>query len=114
MPYPSLRDPLLSGFSTYEDLLRHPMVGNLWEGYVLEDIINTLGDEYHFYFYRTAYGAECDLVIFKGNNCIAGEMDTIIEQMTSLLEEACYNFFLKHLEYPFQILFLYPLSVQNE
>lgn len=61
----------LSGLSAYEDLLRYPMVGNLWEGYVLEDIINTLGDEYHFYFYRTADGAECDLVIFKGNNCIA-------------------------------------------
>lgn len=61
----------LSGLSAYEDLLRYPMVGNLWEGYVLEDIINTLGDEYHFYFYRTADGAECDLVIFKGNDCIA-------------------------------------------
>ena len=61
----------LLGISTYEDLLRHPMLGNLWEGYVIEDIINTMGDEYQYFFYRTADGAECDLVILKGNNCIA-------------------------------------------
>ena len=61
----------LSGLSTYEELLRNPMLGNLWEGYVIEDIINTLGDEYQYFFYRTADGAECDLVIAKGNRCIA-------------------------------------------
>ena len=61
----------LSGISTYEELLRHPMLGNLWEGYVVEDIINTLGDEYRYFFYRTADGAECDLAIYKGNTCIA-------------------------------------------
>ena len=55
----------------YKSLLRHPHLGNLWEGYVIENTINTLGDEYKYYFYRTADGAECDLVIYKGNNCIA-------------------------------------------
>jgi hypothetical protein len=47
------------------------MLGNLWEGYVIEDIINTMGDEYQYFFYRTADGAECDLAVFKGNTCIA-------------------------------------------
>jgi uncharacterized protein len=61
----------LLGISDYENLLRHPMLGNLWEGYVVEDIINTLGNDYQYYFYRTADGAECDLVIYKNNNCIA-------------------------------------------
>lgn len=61
----------LLGISTYEDLLRHPMLGNLWEGYTVEDIINTLGNRYQYYFYRTADGAECDLVLFKGATCIA-------------------------------------------
>jgi len=61
----------LLGITSYEDLLRHPMLGNLWEGYVIEDIINTLKDEYQFYFYRTADGTECDLLIFKGNQCLA-------------------------------------------
>lgn len=55
----------------YETLLRHPMLGSLWEGYVVEDLINTLGDEYQYFFYRTADGAECDLVIYLRNNCLA-------------------------------------------
>ena len=55
----------------YESLLRHPHLGNLWEGYVIEDIINTLGDEYSYYFYRTADGTECDLLIFRGEECLA-------------------------------------------
>ena len=49
----------------------HPLLGNLWEGYVIEDIINTLGDDYSYFFYRTADGTECDLVVFKENVCIA-------------------------------------------
>jgi predicted AAA+ superfamily ATPase len=61
----------LLGILTYEDLLRHPMRGNLWESYIVEDIINTLGDRYQYYFYRTADGAECDLLLFKGETCIA-------------------------------------------
>lgn len=55
----------------YESLLRHPHLGNLWEGYVIEDIINTLGDDYIYYFYRTADGTECDLLIFRGEECLA-------------------------------------------
>lgn len=55
----------------YESLLRHPRLGSLWEGYVVEDIINTLGDEYSYYFYRTADGTECDLLIYKGEECLA-------------------------------------------
>ena len=55
----------------YEEMLRHPLIGSLWEGYVLEEIINMLTDDYQFYFYRTADGTECDLIIFKGTRCIA-------------------------------------------
>jgi hypothetical protein len=61
----------LLNLSEYEDLLRHPSLGNLWEGYVIENTINTLGDEYSYYFYRTADGTECDLLIFRGNDCLA-------------------------------------------
>ncbi len=61
----------LLNISDYESLLRHPHLGNLWEGYVIEDIINTLGDEYSYYFYRTADGTECDLLIYRGEQCLA-------------------------------------------
>lgn len=61
----------LLNITDYESLLRHPHLGNLWEGYVIEDIINTLGDEYSYYFYRTADGTECDLLIYRGEQCMA-------------------------------------------
>jgi predicted AAA+ superfamily ATPase len=61
----------LLGITEYEELLRHPLIGSLWEGYVIEEIINTLTNDYQFYFYRTADGTECDLIIFKGNRCVA-------------------------------------------
>jgi uncharacterized protein len=61
----------LLGLTSYENILRHPMLGHLWEGYVIENMINTLGDRYQYYFYRTADGTECDLLIFEGTNCKA-------------------------------------------
>jgi predicted AAA+ superfamily ATPase len=61
----------LLGIVSYEEMLRHPMLGNLWEGYVIENIINSLGEEFQYYFYRTADGAECDLAIFQGITCWA-------------------------------------------
>jgi len=47
-------------------LLSHPQMGNSWEGMVLEEILkqlNGIGAGYDYYFYRTAAGAEVDLVI---------------------------------------------------
>ncbi len=61
----------LLNISDYANLLRNPLLGHLWEAYVIENIINTLGDEYAYYFYRTADGTECDLLIFKGETCVA-------------------------------------------
>jgi predicted AAA+ superfamily ATPase len=61
----------LVGINSYEELLRNPMLGHLWEGYVIENVINTLGDRFQYFFYRTADGAECDLVIYEGNSCKA-------------------------------------------
>jgi len=61
----------LLGLQGHEDMLRYPMLGNLWEGYVIENMINTLGEDYQYYFYRTVDGAECDLLVFKGMTCLA-------------------------------------------
>jgi uncharacterized protein len=44
----------------------HPALGNLWEGYVIEQILQVLPNQYQAYFYRTHDGAEMDLVIVKG------------------------------------------------
>lgn len=55
----------LTGIDSYEDLINQLLVGNSWEGFVIEQISNVLGDEYEYYFYRTHQGAECDLLLIR-------------------------------------------------
>ncbi|WP_194775159.1 ATP-binding protein [Pararhodonellum marinum] len=55
----------LTGIDAYEDLINQLLVGNSWEGFVIEQICNVLGDEYEYYFYRTHQGAECDLLLLR-------------------------------------------------
>jgi predicted AAA+ superfamily ATPase len=46
-------------------------VGNSWEGYVIEQIIQLLPRTIQAYYYRTHDGSEVDLVLVKGINPIA-------------------------------------------
>ena len=55
----------LTGIDSYEGLINQLLVGNSWEGFVIEQICNVLGDEYEYYFYRTHQGAECDLLLMR-------------------------------------------------
>ncbi|MEM7403392.1 MAG: ATP-binding protein [Myxococcota bacterium] len=50
----------------YEKLLGHPILGKSWEGFVIENIISALPSSVHPYFYRTAAGAEIDLLLEFG------------------------------------------------
>lgn len=59
---------------TLESLNSHPIVGNSWEGYVTEHIINAAKENYDTYFYRTQDGTEMDLVLTK-----AGIPDMTVE-----------------------------------
>ncbi|MEL6570441.1 MAG: ATP-binding protein [Pseudomonadota bacterium] len=45
-----------------EPLLGHPKLGDSWEGFVIENIVSALPGLTQPYFYRTAVGAEIDLV----------------------------------------------------
>jgi hypothetical protein len=56
----------LLGISDSSSLTRHPLAGLSWEGYVLQQIIQSLPEEISPYFYRTSDGTECDLVLVKG------------------------------------------------
>lgn len=49
-----------------DDILSHPVAGPSWEGMVIENIIGAVGDRYDAHFYRTANGAEIDLVLVRG------------------------------------------------
>jgi len=53
----------LLGIETDEDLLGHPACGSSWEGFVIENVISVLPEGSQAYFYRTAAGAEIDLVL---------------------------------------------------
>jgi len=53
----------LLGIHRYDALLSNPVLGKSWEGFVLENIHSVLPSRAETYFYRTAAGAEIDLVI---------------------------------------------------
>ena len=47
----------------HESLLGHPVVGASWEGFVIENLMAVAPDRTIAGFYRTAAGAEIDLVL---------------------------------------------------
>lgn len=56
----------LADITDYQSLISHSVVGNSWEGYVVEQICCRLNNHVKPYFYRTTSGAEMDLVLVKG------------------------------------------------
>jgi hypothetical protein len=53
----------LLGIRERDDLLGHPVAGASWEGWVIENLIAAAPDGTQAAFYRTASGAEIDLVL---------------------------------------------------
>ena len=53
----------LLGLDDREALLGHPVVGDSWEGFVIENLLRAAPERAEPAFYRTAAGAEIDLVI---------------------------------------------------
>ena len=56
----------LLGIETLDELLGHPVVGASWEGFVIESILGVAPSRTQAFFYRTAAGAEIDLVLDMG------------------------------------------------
>ena len=56
----------LLGLATVQDLQGHPIAGASWEGFVVEQVAAALPPDAQLGFYRTAAGAELDLVIERG------------------------------------------------
>ncbi len=52
--------------TTRDDVLGHPVAGASWEGFALENILSVMPEGATSWFYRTAAGAEIDLVIERG------------------------------------------------
>lgn len=53
----------LLGIHDQEQLLGHPVVGSSWEGFLIENILDTVPGIASASFYRTSSGAEIDLVL---------------------------------------------------
>lgn len=61
----------LLGLDSYESIINHIVTGSSWEGFVIEQIINSYVEDRKFWFYRTHQGAECDLLIEKNGTVLA-------------------------------------------
>ena len=64
----------LLGIREVNDLLGHPSAGASWEGFVVEQIANHLPAGATMSFYRTAAGAELDVVVEMGQKRLAFEV----------------------------------------
>ncbi len=53
----------LLGIEGYQELAGHPVVGPSWEGFVIENLLVVAPERTKASFYRTAVGAEIDLVL---------------------------------------------------
>ena len=51
-----------------DDLQGHPVSGNSWEGFVIEQVTAALPANTPIYFYRTSAGAEIDMLFFNSKN----------------------------------------------
>lgn len=58
----------LLGIESYNQLLGHPVTGASWEAFVIENILTVVSDTAKPSFYRTAAGAEMDLVLHLPRN----------------------------------------------
>nr|WP_295930663.1 ATP-binding protein [uncultured Dyadobacter sp.] len=56
----------LLNLTTLDDLLGHPVAGHSWEGFVIENLLSALPLGITAWYYRTAAGAEIDLVLERG------------------------------------------------
>ena len=65
----------LLGLNDRDAVLGHPVAGGSWEGFVVENLLRAAPDRVKAWFYRTAAGAEIDLVLeMPGGNLWAAEI----------------------------------------
>jgi hypothetical protein len=57
----------LLGIADREDLLGHPVAGESWEGFVIENLVAAAPPGAEAWFYRTSAGAEIDLLLQLGS-----------------------------------------------
>jgi predicted AAA+ superfamily ATPase len=53
---------------TIEDLRSHPIAGSSWEGFVIEQLLGKIPQDWQAHYYRTSAGAEIDLLLHDRRN----------------------------------------------
>jgi len=81
----------LLGIEDIDGLLSNPILGKSWEGFVIENILSALPHRSEAYFYRTAAGAEIDLLLkLPGNELWAIEVKSgVAPKVTKGFHLAC-------------------------
>ena len=64
---------VLTAVTTMNGLLGRPWIGASWEGFAIDNILAVAGSALRSSFYRTAKGAEIDLVLERGDTRVAVE-----------------------------------------
>ena len=65
---------VLLGLATVRELQGHPVAGASWEGFVVEQVAAQLPADAQLSFYRTAVGAEIDLIVEHRGRTLAVEI----------------------------------------
>lgn len=81
----------LLGLGGKEDVLSHPVTGQSWEGFVIENLVNAAPADTAASFYRASGGAELDLVlVLPGRRPWAIEIKRSLEpKLTKGFHYAC-------------------------
>jgi len=79
----------LLDIETWDDLVGHPVAGPSWEGFVIENLVVAAAERWVPYFYRTADGAEIDLLLERG-----GRVELAVEIKRSTAPEVSRGFHL--------------------
>ncbi len=97
---------------TGQQLQSHPKLGGSWEGFVIEQIIQSSQNR-SVYFWATHAGAELDLLLFKGGESIGIEIKyTDAPKTTKSMRVAITDLQLKHLYVVYPGIKTYPLDKQ--
>lgn len=57
----------LLSIHSFDQLLGHPILGASWEGFVAENILNSISNQWKASYYRSSNQSEIDLILEKGN-----------------------------------------------
>ena len=74
----------LMGFQNWEGVMRHPVVGALWETYAITQVVkhyHSRGKIVPLWFWRTVHGAEVDLLIEQGGAKLLDESNQKIDPL---------------------------------